>query len=320
MNEKNRRRILRLFFVFLFMLFFPFFPRFADAADTLKISIPDTVYAEGNVCSLSEVSDVDGPQALAKRAGELLLTIENSVITREQVIAALRVSGMESVRIELKMPETVRVEREGAPAQREPAPASARERGQTGLAELIKSLAAWDGDVEVQHQGEIPDGRLVAPASIVPGTSAATLRFRDASGRERSLAVRLAWTQPVLVLTRSLRRGDILKESDVTVRQIKVNRPGVYASRVSEVVGRSVTKNLSQGETLTLNSVFDAPIIERGKSVIILAKSGGLAVKAKGEALESGALGDTIRVRNVTSRTVLTAVVVAEDTVEVKMP
>jgi len=160
----------------------------------------------------------------------------------------------------------------------------------------------------------------VAPASIVPGTSAATLRFRDASGRERSLAVRLTWTQPALILTRSLRRGDIISEADITVRQIRVSRPGVFASRVSDVVGRSITRNLSQGEALPLNLVIDTPIIERGKSVTILVRSGGLVVKTRGEAMESGALGDTIRVRNITSRTVVTAVVVTDDTVEVRMP
>jgi len=104
------------------------------------------------------------------------------------------------------------------------------------------------------------------------------------------------------------------------VRQIRVNRPGVFASRPSDVVGRSITRNLSQGEPLPLNLVINTPIIERGKNVTILVRSGGFVVRARGEAMESGALGDTIRVRNVSSRTVVTAVVVTDDTVEVKMP
>jgi len=187
------------------------------------------VRTEDDACILWEVADIDGPQALTDRAGELLLTIENGVITRDQVIAALKVSGLENVRVELKMPATVRVEK-GAPAINSPALSPVpREEGQKDLAGLIKSLAAWDGDVEVQYQGGVPDGRIVAPASIVPGTPAATLKFRDPSGRERSLAVRLTWTQSVLVLTRSLKKGDVLKETDVAVRQVRVNKPGVYA-------------------------------------------------------------------------------------------
>ncbi|MCL2009692.1 MAG: flagella basal body P-ring formation protein FlgA, partial [Synergistaceae bacterium] len=240
-----------------------FFPCFAaGAAETLQISMPDVVRVEGDACSLSEVADISGPRVLANRAGELLLTIENGVITREQVISALRVSGLESVRVELRMPSAVRVEK----GTRESGP-SFRETDRGDLAELVKYLAAWDGEVEVQHQGGVPAGRLVAPASIVPGTSAATLRFRDDWGAERSLAVRLIWTQPVLVLTRSLRRGEVLKETDVMVRQIRVNRPGVYVSKFADVAGRTVTKNISQGEALTFNLLTNAPIIERGKGV-----------------------------------------------------
>jgi flagella basal body P-ring formation protein FlgA len=316
MIERVRRRILRLFFISSFILCFPCL---AGAADTLRITIPDAVRVEGGVCALSEVADMDGPRDLTERAGKLLLTIENGVITREQVIAALKVSGLEGVRIELKMPSSVKAAMDvvtpGLPRGR-----PVGENSRVSLAELIKNLAAWDGEVEAQHQGSVPEGRLVSPASIVPGTAAATLRFRDESGRERSLAVRLVWTQPALVLTRSLKRGEIVSEADLAVRQIRVSRPGVYASKVSEVAGRSLRKNLSQGEALPLNLVTDAPIIERGKSVTIVVKDGGLVVKAKGEAMENGALGDSIKVRNTASKTVLTAVVVAEDTVEVKMP
>ena len=315
MNDGTWRRILRLFFIFSFFLLILLAPFSAGATETLQISIPDVVRVESDACALWEVAGISGPQTLARRAGELLLMIENGVITREQVIDALKVSGLENVRIELKMPAIVRVEK-GAPVPGR----SSQEEGYRDLAELIKSLAAWDGEVEVRHQGGVPDGRLVSPASIVPGTAAATLRFRDASGTERSLAVRLTWTQPALILTRSLRRGDIISEADITVRQIRVSRPGVLASRVSDVVGRSITRNLSQGEALPLNLVIDTPIIERGKSVTILVRSGGLVVKTRGEAMESGALGDTIRVRNITSRTVVTAVVVTDDTVEVRMP
>jgi flagella basal body P-ring formation protein FlgA len=201
-----------------------------------------------------------------------------------------------------------------------PGGAPALERGQKDLQELIKSLAAWKGDVQARYRGPIPEGRLTFPASLVPGTSAATLRFRDSAGRERSLAVRLVWTQPALVLSRSVKKGEILKESDLVLRQIRVSRAGVYASQASEVVGRALKKNIAQGETIPLNSLADVPIINKGKIVTIVARDAGLRVEARGEALEDGVLGDSIRVRNAASKAVLRAVVVAEDTVEVKIP
>jgi len=123
----------------------------------------------------------------------------------------------------------------------------------------------------------------------------------------------------VLVLTRSVKKGETLKESDVVTRSIRVNKPDVYASRFSEIAGRLLRKNLSRGEPVALDLLIGAPIIEKGKSVAIVMRNAGLTVQTKGEALESGALGDVIKVRNMSSKAVLTAVIVAHDMVEVKM-
>ncbi|MDR2137131.1 MAG: flagellar basal body P-ring formation chaperone FlgA, partial [Synergistaceae bacterium] len=274
---------------------------------SIEVSIPPVVQLPEQACVLSDIAVFGGPPELTERIGRLLLSVENGVISREQVVNALKVSGLEGVRVVLKMPRVVAVEppegssdgnMQAGNAQAKNAQASPTERGREDLQELVKSLAAWTGDVQVQYRGAVPEGRLVSPASLVPGTSLATLRFQDAAGRERSLAVRLVWTQPALVLARSVKKGEVLKESDFVVRQIRVSRAGVYASRASEVAGRALKKNIAQGETIPLNSVADVPIINRGKIVTIVAQNAGLRVEARGEALEDGALGDSIRVRN----------------------
>ncbi|MDR3265056.1 MAG: flagellar basal body P-ring formation chaperone FlgA [Synergistaceae bacterium] len=311
------RRNLRPFFVlFLFSIFLVA----AEGAEgqSLRVTVPRVVHVDGQACVLSDIAALDGPFELTERIGALLLSVRDGVITRQQVIDALKTSGLEGVRVELKMPAAVAVE---SPPDAVEDDAPGREkRGGEALPSAIETLAAWDGDVEVRHQGVLPPGRLVSPGSIVPGTPSATLKFQDESGRERSLAVRLVWYQPVLVLARSVKKDEILRESDLVVRRIRISRPGLYASRPAEVVGRSLRKNLSQGEPVPLNSVAGVPIIEKGKGVIIVVRDGGLMVRAKGEALEDGFMGETIRVRNLSSKAILRAVVVGKDTVEVKVP
>jgi flagella basal body P-ring formation protein FlgA len=301
----------------------------AEAAQVLRVTIPGVVELEGEACSLAEIAKLEGQSELTERAGALLLSVRDGVISREQVVEALRVSGLENVRVELKMPASVKVESPltvvviggpDDPVSEEGGQGTGNGNGKKAVAEQIKALAAWNGEVEVNFQGPVPPGRLVSPASIVPGTAAATLRFRDSSGKDRSLAVRLAWTQPVLVLTRPVKRGETLKESDFVIRSLRVGRAGMYASRLQEAVGRSLRKNLSQGEAVALNLLANVPIIKRGKVVTIVVQSAGLTVKARGEALDDGSLGDVIDVRNLSSKTVVKAVVVAEDTVEVKVP
>jgi flagella basal body P-ring formation protein FlgA len=299
----------------------------APAARTLRVSVPPAVELEGEACALSDIAELDGPPDLTERAGALLLSVQDGAISREQVIRALQVSGLDDVRIELKMPVSVRAERpRGGTAPRGgAAPGEGDEKGknegeESNLIELIKGLAAWEGGVEASYRGAVPPGRLVSPASLVPGTAAATLRFREPSGRESSLPVRLAWTQPALARTRSEKRGEPQSESDLAVRQVKISRPGEYVARISEAAGRSVRKNISQGELLVFNVLEDKPIMEKGKRVTIVARSAGLVVRSRGEALESGSLGAVIDVRSLSGKTVVKAVVVGEDTVEVKTP
>ncbi len=302
------------------------------AAQILRVEIPAVVQLEGEACAISDIAKLTGPQELKDRIGELLLSVRDNAITREQVIEALKVSGLEGVRVELKMPASVTVEDASITivtddalspsSQQTEKQQNQKQRNQNNeeLVSLVKSLATWDGEVEVQYQGTVPGGRLVSPSSLAPGVPAATLKFLDTTGREHSLAVRLTWSQTVLVLTRSVKKDQPLRESDIIARQTRINRPGVYASRPSEVVGRSLRKNLSQGEAVPLDLLVNVPIIERGKSVTIIVRSGGIMVKTKGEALESGALGQQIKVRNLSSKTIVTAVVMAKDTVEVNMP
>ncbi|MDR3231988.1 MAG: flagellar basal body P-ring formation chaperone FlgA [Synergistaceae bacterium] len=335
MRRNAGRRFLRPFFIFfLFSCLTLFAAEFGEAAgQPLRVTVPRVVRVEGQACVLSDIAALEGPSSLTERAGALLLLVRDGVLTRQQVIDALKVSGLEGVRVELKMPVVVTVESaapvgeggaiddEESPGQDNPEKGPAEGENSTEeLSSAIKGLAAWDGDVEVRRQGALPPGRLVSPGSIVPGTPSATLKFRDEAGRERSLAVRLAWYQSALVLARSVKRDEVLRESDFVVRRIRISRPGLYASRPAEVVGRTLRKNLSQGEPIALNSVVGVPIIEKGKGVMIVVHNGGLTVRTKGEALEDGFMGETIRVRNLSSKVVLSAVVVGKDTVEVKVP
>ncbi|GHV45721.1 hypothetical protein FACS1894204_05630 [Synergistales bacterium] len=337
MSKDSRRRLLRLFFIFQVLLPVVYAPVSADAARAavvLRVTVPANVELGDEAFVLSEIAEIDGPDAAAKVAGGLLISVRNGSVTRQQVIDALKTSGLDGVKIELKMPETVTVNKpSNSNSKPNPNPSSKPEISPGGatvtrraslpdnpdLSALVKELAVWSGGVEVKVKGDVPKGRLVAPASIVPGSPSATLTFRDDAGRERSVSARMIWTESALVMTRSVKRGEILSASDVTVRQLRVNKAGAYISRPEDVVGRALRRNLSQGEAIQKDLLITSAAVTKGKSVTIVAQNGGLVVRTKGEALESGAVGEVIRVRNVSSKTIIRATVTAADTVEVKM-
>ena len=292
-----------------------------SAERPVRIDIPPSVQADGSAFTLGDIARLSGPDRVRDVLSTLIMSVEEGgVVTREQVIRAVEASGLEGVRLEVRMPDRVRVEAagsDGAPG----AENGGRFSPDESLASVIKSLAAWDGDVEVSHAGPVPEGRLVSPASLVPGSAAATLRFRDGAGRERSLAVRLAWTQNVLVMARSVPRGQPLVAEDFVMRPMRIAKPGVYAVQLSQAVGRTSRRPLLQGKPVPLEFLSEPPAVERGKTVRIVVRRGGLVATVKGVLLDDGAAGAVVRVRRVDDKkVVLRARVLDSETVEVDVP
>lgn len=310
------RRLLRLFFIALLCIFTPASAAFgASAARTVRIEVPPVIYVPDGAFTLGEAADIDAPDNIKQQLTRLIMTAKDGVLSRQNVIDAVSSSGVGGVRLELKMQPTVRVERlKGGEAGAVSDPASV-----VSLSSMVKSLAAWDGDVEVTSVGEVPHGRLVGPASIVPGTVAASLKFRGDDGRERSLAVRMVWTQDAAVAARNIKKNTRISREDIVMRRVKVNKPGAYASKASDVIGRTSRRDISQGTVVPAELLSVPSLVKKGAKVRIVARYGGLTASADGVTLEDGMIGESVRVRRADNKkSVVSAYLVNEKTAEVR--
>lgn len=284
----------------------------------VRVTLPAVLRTADVAFRLGEVAGIEGPQDAKEALSALLLSGEGGVLTREQVLQAIRASGLEGVRVELTMPAVVRVEPSGGEVG---APQASAPRSDVSLSSMIKSLAGWDGAVEVAASGPVPAGRLVAPASMVPGTPAATLRFQDEAGRLRSLAVRMTWRQDVQVAARTLQRGRPIRRQDLMTRQVQIARPGVYAERAEQVFGFIPRRTLNQGEPVLLELLTSPTLVRKGRPVKVVARLAGLTATAEGVLLDDGEPGDVVRVRRTDRKNaVLEARIIDENTVEVTVP
>lgn len=284
----------------------------------VRVTLPAVLRTADGAFRLGEVAGIEGPQDAKEALSALLLSGEGGVLTREQVLQAIRASGLEGVRVELTMPAVVRVEPSGGEVG---APQASAPRSDVSLSSMIKSLAGWDGAVEVAASGPVPAGRLVAPASMVPGTPAATLRFQDEAGRLRSLAVRMTWRQDVQVAARTLQRGRPIRRQDLMTRQVQIARPGVYAERAEQVLGFIPRRTLNQGEPVLLELLTSPTLVRKGRPVKVVARLAGLTATAEGVLLDDGEPGDVVRVRRTDRKNaVLEARIIDENTVEVTVP
>ena len=293
---------------------------FAESAQNIKIQIPEVIYAQGDSFTLGQIAKITGGKLRTRNTlSKVQVFADNNTLTRNEVLRAIQDSEASDARIELYMPQRSRIEAPAYEGNFTESEAS-QPRTPSSLAPLIKSLASWEGNVEVSANSPIPDGRLVDPSSIIPGTSGLTLRFQDSSGRIRPVNVRLTWTQNAVIASRNIKKGDRITAGNVITRPVKITRPGMYASSPAEITGFTVNRNIKQGEPIPLRDITSSSVVKRGRQVKIVARLGGVRVTADGVLLEDGKPGDWVKVRRADDRRVtLRAKIINENTVEVQV-
>lgn len=122
----------------------------------------------------------------------------------------------------------------------------------------------------------------------------------------------------VPVLRNHAMPGDVIGPNDIQWTRVEARRAGPSTiSNVDDLVGRTPRRPITAGRALRLTDIRPNFIIRKGDVVTIILKAGTMTLTARAEALEKGAIGDVIRVRNNHSRKVLETRILAADTVTV---
>ena len=303
----------------LLLLFFILTPVYAE--QNIKIEVPEVIYSSNDSFTLGQVAKISGGNVKTRRTlNKLMLYADGDRLSRNEVLRAINESDASDARIELYMPLYSRIETPDYEGNFTETQEPTTSRNVNDLIPLIKSLAGWNGGVEVSANAPVPEGELVDPASIIPGTGAATLRFRDNNGKIKSLPVRLTWSQNVMVASRNINKGDKISPQVLMSKQMRISRPGMYASSPNEIVNFTANKNIKQGEPILLSNLTSSNIIKRGRQVKILARFGAANATVDGVLMEDGRPGEWVKVRRLDDRKVtLRAKIINENLVEVSV-
>jgi flagella basal body P-ring formation protein FlgA len=116
--------------------------------------------------------------------------------------------------------------------------------------------------------------------------------------------------EPVVVTTRTLRRGERLTAADISLeeRDTSMLRDTVYRDP-ARAEGMAVRRTVTAGSPLTGNSVTEPVLIQRGDTIAITAENETVSIRHQGVALQNGVLGKRISVRNRRSERVIQATV-----------
>ena len=117
-----------------------------------------------------------------------------------------------------------------------------------------------------------------------------------------------------LIATRTIPARSVLAEGDVELTAQTF--PGA-ASDVARVVGQEIQVALYKGRPILTRHLSEPATVERNAAVMLAYRAGAVMIVTEGRALARGGTGDTIRVMNLASRTILSGRVGQDGTIHV---
>jgi flagella basal body P-ring formation protein FlgA len=165
-----------------------------------------------------------------------------------------------------------------------------------------------------------------APAAFMPqgnnGRGAMTVGVRCEGPVAWTLyvPVRISQNMQVLVLTRSLNRGEVITPDMLSLQsRDTATLPYGYISDLAAATGKTLKRPMIAGSVLSPDAMEAQRIIKRGQLVTIYSRVGGLEVRAQATALSDAGQGERLRVENRSSHRVVEGVVRSADSIEVAM-
>ncbi|UCC43445.1 MAG: flagellar basal body P-ring formation protein FlgA [Candidatus Zixiibacteriota bacterium] len=134
------------------------------------------------------------------------------------------------------------------------------------------------------------------------------------------IRVRVSKYSSVLVSKGRIRRNQLLNAEDFELKRMDVTslREQPICS-IDRVEGLRSKRNLRRGTILTSGAVEPVPDIEVGREVTIIFDDGMCCITVPGRPLQSGCIGDLVKVKNKSSGKIVTARVVDGSTVAVQL-
>ncbi|MFC0250574.1 flagellar basal body P-ring formation chaperone FlgA [Massilia consociata] len=141
-------------------------------------------------------------------------------------------------------------------------------------------------------------------------------RCPDPRGWRHDFVVRARVSAMVAVTAAPIGPNQVLGDADVTLERRDVTLISDAIGVPEDAVGRSSRRSLRAGEVLRSGQLAAPILVKRGDQVLMVARTDGIEVSMAGEALDAGAQGAVVRVRNVASGQVVRMRVAGAGTVE----
>ena len=196
---------------------------------------------------------------------------------------------------------------------------------QAARAELERQTAA-SGLTEAQIDVAVVTARAAPPCSqnvaIEPLDTRSPLRMRflarcnDTPGWRYEYVVRARLTAMVAIAAAPVAANEALTDAQVTIERRDISNIADPITTPEDAVGQMSRRMLRPGDILRSGQLSSPVMVKRGDAVTMIARRDGIEVSTAGEALDAGARGAMVRVRNANSGQVVRMRVAGPGTVE----
>ena len=174
------------------------------------------------------------------------------------------------------------------------------------------------GTLRVTYSPQLQDAVLLKTFWMDASTGQFVSDVLTESGGERRIAGVAVAIARVPVPVRPMMPGEIVSRSDLAEIEIAARRVARFAvTDTDALVGMQVRRMLGEGRLVMAQSVMAPRLVERGQRVKIVLKGGGLSLSASGKALGDAALGEEVKVVNLSSNLSVVGIASADGIVEI---
>ena len=186
----------------------------------------------------------------------------------------------------------------------------------------------WDVRVRrtiISGDLKLPEGKIdyeiVAPQQWEGWGSisiAVLARQKDKVLRNIPVRVDVEALADTVVTLQQINYGELISAADVVLQKREITYNSHLAARtIDEVVGKRSRTTLRANQPVRADQVERVPLVKSGQIVTIVAENDVMKISVSGKARSSGAVGDMIRVQNLTSLKEMPARVIDASTVQV---
>lgn len=188
---------------------------------------------------------------------------------------------------------------------------------QVPLKNIQVSLTSLNKQLRVPQCGKSLQVKM-APGAKLLGNTTLTVSCASAEKWKIHVAAHIDAQVNALIARHPIPRGTVIQNADLefVLRRYSQLNHGYYGS-ANLLSNMQAKRNIKAGQVLTPALVKAQKLVLRGQHITIVAQNGNLNLRVKGKALMDGQQGQTIKVKNFSSKRLIYARVISAGVVKV---